>query len=372
MIKKLIAVAVTALIAVPASADNSNVTMYGVVDYGYAVRSGGDKNIITNGTKNEFASGMGTGGSRLGFRGAEDLGNGTKAIFEAEFGFNMDSASGGMDAALTNRHSWVGFTGDWGTFIGGRVDGARASFIKQYDVFNGTGVGSLGSLAMPFTSRADNAIAYISPTWNNFSFTAAYTKNLIGQEAAGNAGDSPVYALIVNYKNGPFNFTYDHEEEWFQKSPLPRIYVNVMGASYDFGSVKVSGYYEHETTHQESGIALVDILKDLKVYGLGVTVPVMTNGLVKASWGRRERGLTDDRCDKYSVGLQYNLSKRTFVYTDLSRINNGDKGTCTVALYNEAASADYGTRTDGGGVFAGGAPGGYGTNGFDFGIAHSF
>lgn len=373
MIKRLIAVAITAATAVPAVADNSNVTIYGVIDYGLAARSGSDTNVVTDGTKNEFASGLGTGGSRIGLRGNENLGDGMTAIWELEFGLNVDSATDGSSAAFTNRHSWVGVTGNYGTFIGGRLDGGRASVIKQYDVFQGTGVGNLGSLAEPLTTRADNAIAYVSPKWNGFGVTAAFTKNLIGQELPGNSGDSPVYALIFSYTNGPLSLTYDHEEEWFQKTALPRIHANMFGASYDFGVVKLSAYGEHISMETTSGIPLLDVLKDLNTGAIGITVPVMSSkGLVKASWARRDRRLTDDTCDKWAVGFKYNLSKRTFLYTDYARINNKDNGTCSIALYNESRSSDYQTNTDGGGSFAGGTPGGYGTRGFDLGIAHSF
>src|SRR5574338_490498 len=97
MQKKLIALAVAGLVAAPAFAQ-SNVTIYGRADYGMVIRSGtadgldaGPRNIDVNG-KIEFASGV-QGGSRLGFKGAEDLGNGLKAIFEIEYGLRMDEGT---------------------------------------------------------------------------------------------------------------------------------------------------------------------------------------------------------------------------------------------------------------------------------------
>jgi predicted porin len=74
MQKKLIALAIAGIAAAPAFAQ-SNVTVYGRVDYGYMSRGGDDGAVSTNGTKTEMASGM-QAGSRIGFKGSEDLGNG--------------------------------------------------------------------------------------------------------------------------------------------------------------------------------------------------------------------------------------------------------------------------------------------------------
>ncbi len=80
MQKKLLALAIAGLAATPALADD-NVTIYGRVDVGYLNRGDGDGAVADPGSKSEIASGI-AGGSRIGFRGTEDLGNGLKALFE--------------------------------------------------------------------------------------------------------------------------------------------------------------------------------------------------------------------------------------------------------------------------------------------------
>ena len=120
MQKKLIALAVAGLVAAPAFAQ-SNVTIYGRADYGMVTRSGtpdGFGSADLNG-KTEFASGV-QAGSRLGFKGAEDLGNGLKAIFEIEYGLKMDEGTT-SSTVWGNRHSYVGLTGNFGTVVGGRL-----------------------------------------------------------------------------------------------------------------------------------------------------------------------------------------------------------------------------------------------------------
>jgi predicted porin len=90
MQKKIIALALAGLASSAAFAQ-SNVTLYGRADYGYMVRGDDDGAVPKNlKNKSEFASGIGAG-SRIGFKGSEDLGNGLKAIFEIEYGLSMDA-----------------------------------------------------------------------------------------------------------------------------------------------------------------------------------------------------------------------------------------------------------------------------------------
>ncbi|MFC6522308.1 porin [Undibacterium arcticum] len=76
MKKTLIALAVLGSIAGVAQAQ-SNVTIYGVVDLGLAHENNGSTSL----TRMDDG---GLNGSRLGFKGSEDLGGGLSAIFQFE------------------------------------------------------------------------------------------------------------------------------------------------------------------------------------------------------------------------------------------------------------------------------------------------
>jgi predicted porin len=359
MQKKLIALAVAALASGAAFAQ-SNVTIYGRIDYGFVNRGDGSGGVVDPGTKNEFASGV-AAGSRIGFKGTEDLGNGWKTLFQAEFGIDVDSGPWVGGATWKNRNSYIGLTNaTYGTFIGGRVDGARYSFAGKYDPFaNGT-VGNMASIQTHQT-RADNAVAYISPTFGGgFSVLAAYSNNLTGQEAAANVGDTSLYAIAPMYDNGPISALYDHEEAEVEGTD-GKIKINVLAGSYDFGSVKVAAYWEKVKSEGALGAVLP---WDQKSYFIGATIPVLTNGKVKLSWGKNEdKGAatigTGD-CRKFAVGFDYALSKRTNVYTDYAKITNDAAGTCRIGLSGTTHALDNGLAA------------GYGTRGLDVGIAHTF
>ena len=72
MQKKIIALAVAGLVSGAAFAQ-SNVVIYGIADAGYVY---GSDSIIPDGKSTSKMSSGGQSGSRLGFKGSEDLGNG--------------------------------------------------------------------------------------------------------------------------------------------------------------------------------------------------------------------------------------------------------------------------------------------------------
>ena len=357
--KLIIATAVAASLGAPALAQSS-VTLYGTMDVGVVARGDGDGLIAGPGKKYEVANGMGAGGSRFGFKGAEDLGGGLAAFYEIEWGFGSDTGNGDKDlvsGSLQARHAYVGLAGGWGTALVGRVNGARATVTKDFDPFQGAGVANYGTNSLGI-SRANNALAYITPTWNGLSLLAAYTNGAIGDEAPGNVGDTRIYALIPSFTMGALTVKYDHEEVWNAKTGNPRLKVNVLAASYDFGVAKLFGIVDKV----KSATVAAGPLDNLQGYLVGVTAPVFSNGLVKASWVRRDRKNLNDTCDQLGIGYQHNLSKRTYLYADYAQINNKDQGTCQIGLRNEDGAVDFGT----------GAAGGYGTRGADLGIVHKF
>jgi len=380
MHKTVIALAIAGLAAAPAFAD-SNVTIYGVVDYGFMARSGDSGLRNSSGgcinagaclSKQEFASGISVP-SRLGFKGSEDLGNGTKAIFELEMGFVADNGTnsiggpGGVTPApgpFARRHSWVGLTGGWGTVVGGRVDGARYGVVGRYDPFEQGGVANAASLQVHAT-RADNAIAYITPNFEGLYAVLAYTSSLIGQEAAGNNGDSRLWVIQPNYVMGPLSVTLNYEHLAAHNSPVDaKINIYVAGASYDFGVAKLTGYWEHVKTDTTAGTPTSGALSDQSSWLVGAVVPITENDSVRASYvDYTDHTAAADSCRKWGIGGRHFLSKRTNFYADFASISQRDKGHCTIYPTPTGASADSGSGSNQTGV---------GTRGFDAGIVHRF
>ena len=387
MSKKIIALALAALAPAAAMAADSNVTMYGIIDYGFVSRGSNDtasnQTRGRNGSLNEFAGGV-SAQSRIGWKGSEDLGNGLKAIYEIEFGLSNDDTNG--STFVKNRHSWVGLTGGFGTALGGRIDGARYGFTTKYDPFGNQTVGNAGSIFgatsnLGQADRADNALIYITPDFAGFKVLAFYTKSLLGKEGQGSTsrpgltaaaapgqdiktGDSPLYGVAATYDNGPISATLDYENLKIYGLPGAgdsKFDIYVAGASYDFGVVKLAGYYEH-TKGKEAA-------QGIKGDGwmLGVTAPIgpfklkasYVDGKDKSDFARTGLGDKMD-CKKFAIGAEYELSKRTAIYTDYARINAEENTNCAITLAGSVSATTASTSAA------------YGRRGFDLGIRHKF
>lgn len=376
MQKKLIALAIAGLAAVPAFAQ-SNVTIYGRIDYGFLNRGQNDGGVQNVYNRAEFGSGL-QAGSRIGFKGAEDLGNGLKAIFQTEFGIGIDQPQAGTtNAGWTNRNSYVGLTGGFGTVVGGRLDGVRYGIFNTYDPFAGGTVGNFTQMT-PQVDRADNAVAYISPSFGGFVLTAAYSSNIAGGEGTragsvgGNDKDLRLNTIMLGYDNGPISAKLDYEQITTRGfNDDNRLWVATAGASYNFGVAKVSALYD--IVKSDPNGLLGDY--EARNWLVGVRAPI-GKFTVKANYGRTNtEGVTtgaaaatvrttfaagtavgtavEADATKWAIGVDYALSKRTNLYADYGRINNKNN-----ANFNITPSANSNA--------------GYGVQGFDVGIAHTF
>ncbi|HSG22507.1 MAG TPA: porin [Azonexus sp.] len=382
MQKKIIALALAGLASSAAFAQ-SNVTLYGRADYGYMVRGDNDGGSPDVRNKSEFASGIG-GGSRIGFKGSEDLGNGLKAIFEIEYGLSMDASgtpTGTSNTTWWNRHSYVGLSSaSLGTVVGGRLDGVRYGIFNKYDAFAGGNIGNFTQMTAQ-VDRANNAVAYISPTFAGFNAVLAYSSNignsnplgLAAQEGGaalntttgGNAGDATLYTANLNYTLGGLSLSADYEYINFYGGNVnpanaaakghDDLQVYLFAASYDFGFVKIAGLYDKlETSTNNWGRAAGLADADVQSWFISASAP-LGKFLVKATYGETENdNVNDSKGKKLGLGLDYNLSKRTKIYTGYAIIENGNN-----AAYQVNPSANsYGA--------------GYGVQGFDLGVAHTF
>lgn len=363
MQKKIIALAIAGLASTAAFAQ-SNVTIYGRMDLGGVYRDGNSGGVNGVEGKYEIASGVGSG-SRIGFKGVEDLGNGLKAVFQSEFGIAIDQVSGSSSASWTNRNSYVGLTGGFGTVVAGRLDGVRYGVFNTFDPFAGGTIGNFTQMTIQ-VDRADNAIAYISPNFSGFGLVLAYSSNTAGAEPAGNGvagGDHPgvLHTIMGTYDNGPLSARLDYEQITSPGLNVSKTWVATGAVSYDFGVVKVSALVD-QIKNSDAGLKEQAWLIGAKAPVGKFTVKAMIGGVKDKSNDAYltavGRPLGDNDSIKWALGADYALSKRTYVYANYGQIKNDDAATRAVT-WAANSGALYGSA-------------GYGTVGIDFGIAHSF
>ncbi|MBU1354188.1 MAG: porin [Gammaproteobacteria bacterium] len=348
MKKSLIALAVLA--ASGAAMAQSSVTLFGIVDATYAYGSGSvaNKSQLTN---------SGYNSSRLGFRGVEDLGGGMSASFWLEAGVNNDNGSGGATSlnnqgattgggGLTfNRRSTVSLNGGFGEVRLGRDYTPQFWNLTVFDPFGTNGVGTTqtlsSSLGGPTTVRASNAIGYFLPgKLGGFYGQAQYYMGENLSNAA-NKKDGNGLAARVGYANGPINVALALSETKFLAGDIQAFN---LGASYDLGMAKIMAHYNQDE---------IDGGAEGKGFLIGGLIP-MGAGEIRLAYSTYKVDTVgaDPRSNKLALGYVHNLSKRTALYATYAHVSNK----------NGAASSLNGSVTGAGNN----------SNGYDFGVRHSF
>ncbi|HEX6735656.1 MAG TPA: porin [Azonexus sp.] len=335
MQKKIIALAIAGLASTAAFAQ-TNVTVYGIADVAYVNSFGGSE-----GSQHNITSG-GLSGSRIGFRGTEDLGNGLKALFVLEYGVDIDENNGIGDAttAAGARQQMLGLTDNFDTFVAGRLQTAGYDFAcgtspiagSALDAHNAVGVAAL--LNCNGAGRADNAVAYISPNWSGFSF--AYNHARV-TEAAAASNNNDVYANLLagSYVNGPLNvnLTYarvdDNDEVALGAEKRDEYGIR---ASYDFKVL--TAYAAYQTLK-------LDGSDRNKKWSLGVAVPVGAKGTIVAQYAGNDIETADDAdSSAYTLAYTHALSKRTTAYAGITHVRNDENANLRVGHTPNAAALD--------------------------------
>jgi predicted porin len=367
MQKKLIALAVAGLASTAAFAQ-TNVTIYGLVDYGYAYRFDGrgldsTTNLINNAGKPNSASQLNGGqqsGNRLGFKGTEDLGNGLKAVFLLEQGFQLDTGASASSSSFYNRQAYAGLSGGFGTVVGGRLYTPHYTFVSGLDPFGAGTVGrynnvysvaasavagsAFGNLTDPI--RVDNAVAYISPSFGGFTVTGAFSNNASGDDSvSNNSRNNTVYAVLGQFDSGALKLgaNYHYIAMGTGLQAIDNVQNFTLGGSFDFKVAKVMALYSWNEI--DNSLATV---KDVTLnnYMLGATVP-FGKFAAKGSYIYSDGNSGIGDAQQLALGLDYNLSKRTNFYTAYSWIDNsGSRMNGVGDASNAGAYAGAGSAAD--------------------------
>ena len=350
MKKSLLALAVLTAASGAASAQSS-VTIYGKVDLGMVYDAGGAGKSV------RVSSGV-TGGSRLGFKGVEDLGGGTKFAFQLETGYCADSAAAQSTNVTNSSGAVIGTTGaanfctGGNNFMGRQAHGdltgafGALSAGRQYSLgFNNLatidpfGAGYAGQannasaagvyLVDPSGIRLNNSVTYSTPNVSGFtgSVEASFGEQTGNWEAGRETGAGVNYASGPAYAGVTF---YDRSNATGTGSAKK---VLTFGGSYDFGVVKV-----HALGQKVTGPATLDMFNIMA----GVTVPVGPASLMASYVHHNDRTLANQDANQFGIGLQYPLSKRTALYTSFARISNRNGAAFLVGNATELGTGNKG------------------------------
>ena len=309
----------------------SSVTIYGVADAGLVVDKDAAGDRLTR-----VASGVASG-SRIGFKGKEDLGGGMAATFVLESGFNIDTGTSGQGGLLFGRQAYVGLTGNAGAITLGRQ--YSPYYLALRDVADPFAIGLAGTASnvMATNYRVNNMVQYATPTWNKLSGELAYG---FGEVADDNKKNRSLGGA-VHYIDGPLNLTVTHHR---MENALATADTrnSLLAMRYDFGVAQANlGYADNRALDNSKSN---DVL-------LGVIVPFGATKMVASYIRHDDKSNLNRDAQQWAIGAYYALSKRSDLYTAYGHISNKNG-----ALYTVGNATDNGT----------------GNTGFNLGMRHTF
>ncbi|WP_321943119.1 porin [Paraburkholderia tropica] len=292
----------------------SSVTLYGAIDTSIEITNPGAG----------YVARMDSGayrGSRIGLRGAEDIGNGVKILFDLENGFGSGDGTYAVANTIFNRQAWIGLGTPYGTLrMGRQYSPIYIPFKGGLDAFGaGTIASGLNNLSK-ITPYESNAITYLSPEYHGFSTTImASLRSASDGDGNGLAGHIETFA----YHDGPFRISYAHQ----QTHGSGALRANLGGMSYVYGPV--TGFLSFFNGDGGTPRYHND--------GVSLSARYAVSARFRASLGytyMRDRSGGDNNADQFSAACEYDLSKRVLLYASAGWLRNRGEGEMTLRGVN--------------------------------------
>jgi len=282
--------------------------------------------------------------SRLGVRGGEDLGGGYQVKFNLEQGFAADSGSMADSSRLFDRQAWVGIAAPAGEVRVGRQNTEIFLIGGAIDYTERTTFGSLfNTFGIP--SRYDNDLSYRSPRLQGAQLTLHYAL----PENSTKADNGPVLQALLDWQNERWRAGYvglsASPDQATAKVHNHIVYQNLyLNYQYGKGKLYLALGRSNNSTANANGYNAAAILSNVsspnnyfpgtdvnaaRYYNLAqvsadyrITPQLRVGALYgvlhdTSGGGASARGA--------NAGAYYDLSKRTTLYSFVSRLSNDSK-----------------------------------------------
>jgi predicted porin len=292
-----------ALMACAPAQAQSELNVYGIVDVGLVRESDAPKGSVTN-----LNSGIASG-SRLGFKGSENLGGGIKASFVLENGFNADTGAAGQGGLLFGRQSYVGLSGGFGALTLGRQYSPYYKALRDVgDPFGAVNLAGRAGNIMATNTRVDNTVEYVTPNTAGLQADLAY----VAGETAGDSAASRALSGALAYARGSLRVQLARHQ-LNNASATDRTTNTLLAASYDAGALIL-----HAAVAGNKGTGAADS-RDLVA---GVTVPFGADRLLLSRVRHADRTLAAQDATQWGIGFFHARSPRTDLYAAYASILN--------------------------------------------------
>ena len=289
--KRTLIVAAIATLAASAAMAQSSVTIYGRLNLTA-------ESMDSNGVKTKV---LNNNASRLGFKGTEDLGSGLKAGFQLEHGFNPDT--GLPSSSFWGRQSEVNLSGGFGKVRLGNFFSEAYYATSDYIGMHNHETGTSSDALYAYLGRNINKIGYRTPEFiKGLTIDAAVS-------AGEGGGRVRNYDGAINYQLGALHLGLGYEKAGSAKQVA-------LSALYEMGPFVVGGLVQRDTDGYGAGLGNRTHFRVSAAYNLGASEFHVNVG--KAGDYSK---LSNSSARQYTLGYNYNLSKRTKVYGYYTKVD---------------------------------------------------
>ena len=291
--------ALLAVVGSSAAMAQSSVTLYGRVNTTVEHQKIGDNTV----------NGMFNNSSRFGFRGTEDLGGGLKAGFVLESGFRSDdgvgSYSNGKPMGMNfGRQSELNLSGGFGMLRLGNIPSASNDATADIVSMHNHDTGSSADMLYAYVLRDTNKIAYRTPNFGGLNVEAGVS---LHEDVP---GEKNAFDLAVNYEMGALGLGAGYTKEGDVNQFALR-------ANYTTGPFVLAGYYQRDKNAYFDDGGKRDTFRIAGAYMMGAS-----EFHVNVGRAGKYKNVPDSAATQYTIAYNYNLSKRTKLYTYYTKVDN--------------------------------------------------
>ncbi|WP_031409571.1 porin [Thiomonas sp. FB-Cd] len=327
-----------------AKAQNS-VQLYGVVDLGLEHLS------FDHTAVSRLGSGV-QAGSRIGFKGREDLGSGISAGFQVESGFCANGTNGAVytgeapaagsyctGGMFMGRTSALMLDGSFGHVQMGRIYSDYLNNAADADPFGAGLTGAITNIDPGVNDyvRISQALQYTTPSFGGFRALALYGFG----GYPGSLSKGRAINVALKYSKGHLNTAIGYfsvnsmgsaSTASFGLDATGRAFAPNGGIvknrflqaylSYDAGVATVAGYVAKERFGRGATMADGSASPDVMVYMLGATIPVGAGNILMSYSQHKDKNMSESTSRQLAIGYTYTLSKSTDIYFSYADIRN--------------------------------------------------
>jgi predicted porin len=292
------AIAATTACVCGSALAQSNVTIYGRLNTSVERQKGANGKSLWIEQNNS---------SRFGFKGTEDIGGGVKAGFQLESGFSSDT--GATTSTFFNRQAEVNLSdSSLGMVRLGHFTAesyyATADFVSNHNHDTGT---SADVLYAGF-ARTDNTVAYRAPT-----LVTGLSMEVARALSEGVPGKRATTDFAANYQAGPLALGLGYNTYGTTAHQV------AVRGYYNIGPFGFGGYVQRDKDTFGVNTGSRTNVRLSGMYTMGASEFHLNGG----SAGKAGT-IANSKAQQYTVAYNYNLSKRTKVYTFYTKVNDGN------------------------------------------------